>query len=328
MQPPAYAFAMAPMIITRREAVCAAIAHEETGHIPYSFQFTGPAAEMLAAHYGTDDLDAAIGNCIRCFGGPWWEFVNAPEEQLAHDAPSRVADVRGIGSYPEFYDTVSRLRETTDCFLLVTYYASLFEKAWFLRGMENLLVDMAQHEDYCDALFERIVTADLSMLEMMLGADVDGVLLGCDWGAQKSLLMGPDYWHRYIGPRHARMFKLIRQSGKAAFLHSCGNIFAVLPEVVEMGVQVLNPVQPECMDIREIKQRFGDRLAFWGGISTQQTLPRGTPEEVRREVREVAALLGAGGGYILSPAQSIQDDVPLANCLALIEEAQALLAPR
>jgi uroporphyrinogen decarboxylase len=312
--------------ITRREAVCAAIAHQDIGHTPYAIAFTGPAAATLAAHYGTSDLDAAIGNCMRCIGGPWWEFVNVPQDQLARDPPSRLPQVRGIGSYTEFYDTIAHLREATDCFILVTYYASLFEKAWFLRGMENLLVDMSQHPDYCEALFERIVTADLAMLEMMLAAEVDGVLLGCDWGSQKALLMGPGHWQRYIGPRHARMFKVIREAGKYAFLHSCGNIFAVLPEVVAMGVQVLNPVQPECMDLREIKARFGAALAFWGGISTQQTLPLGTPEQVRREVREVTALLGAGGGYIVSPAQSIQEDVPLANCLALIEEAQALFA--
>jgi len=314
------------MALTRRELVCAAIAHEDVGRIPYAIAFTEPAAEALAAHYGTENLDEATGNCMRMVPAPWWEFAAPPEDQLDPDPPSRLPDVRGLGSYTDFYDTITRLRETTDCFLLVTFYASLFEKAWFLRGMENLLVDMAVHEDYCEALFERIVTADLSMLEMMLSADVDGVLLGCDWGSQQALLMGPEFWHRYIGPRHARMFKRIRQAGKYAFLHSCGDIFAVLPDVVDMGVQVLNPVQPECMDIATIKSRFGDKLAFWGGISTQQTLPMGSPDDVRREVRAVAALLGARGGYILSPAQSIQDDVPLENCLALIEEAQALFA--
>lgn len=313
---------------TRREAVSAAIEHQDIGHLPYTLAFTGPAAEALAVHYRTADLDAAIGNCMRCIGGPWWEFVNIPEGQTDYDPPARLPDIRGIGSFPDLYETIARVRDTTDCFILVTYYASLFEKAWFLRGMENLLVDMAQNQDYCDALFERIMAADLHMLDMMLSADVDGVLLGCDWGSQKALLMGPDYWHRYIGPRHARMFRFIRQAGKYAFLHSCGNIFAVLPDVVEMGVQVLNPVQPECMDIREIKARFGDRLAFWGGISTQRTLPMGSPGDVRREVREVAARLGEHGGYILSPAQSIQEDVPLENCLALIEEAQALFAHR
>jgi uroporphyrinogen decarboxylase len=164
------------------------------------------------------------------------------------------------------------------------------------------------------------------MLEMVLSADVDGILLGCDWGSQQALMMGPENWRRYIGPRHARLFKRVRAAGKYAFLHSCGNILDVLPDVVDMGVQVLNPVQPECMDIGEIKTRFGRDLTFWGGISTQQTLPNGSPADVRREIRDVATLLGAGGGYILAPAQAIQDDVPLENCLALIEEAQRLFA--
>ncbi|MHB9129520.1 MAG: uroporphyrinogen decarboxylase family protein [Armatimonadota bacterium] len=312
------------MSLTRRELVCKAIAHEDTGRLPYSLMFTGTAATALAAHYGTDDLDEAIGNCIRGVGAPWWDFTNIPAEQQEPDVPSRLPEVRGVGSYTDFYAQITRLRENTDGFLLVYYYGSLFEKAWGLRGMENLLVDMAVNEDYCEALFERIVTADLMMLEMMLSADVDGVLLGCDWGSQQALMMGPDFWHRYIGPRHARMFRRTRESGKYAFLHSCGNIFAVLPDVVGMGVQVLNPVQPECMDIRRIKEQFGENLTFWGGISTQQTLPLGTPDDVRREVHEVAGILGKGGGYILSPAQAIQDDVPLENCLALIEEAQAL----
>ncbi len=312
------------MSLTRRELVYAAIAHEQTGRIPYALSFTGPAAEGLAAHYGTDDLDAAIGNCIRGVPGPWWQFTNAPEGQYDPDPPARVPDVQGVGSFTDYYAAITRLREETDAFLLVYYYASLFEKAWFQRGMENLLVDMAVHEDYCEALFERIVTADLAMLEMVLSADVDGILLGCDWGSQQALLMGPDNWRRYLGPRHVRLFQRIRAANKCAFLHSCGNILAVLPDVVAMGVQVLNPVQPECMELHEIAARFGGDLTFWGGISTQQTLPHGTPGDVRRDVRDVAALLGVRGGYILSPAQAIQDDVPLENCLALIDEAQAL----
>jgi len=314
------------MSLTRRELVQRAIAHEDCGRIPYALLFTGDAARMLSAHYGTDDLDGAIGNCIRGVGAPWWTFTNFPADQYAPDPPSRLPDVMGTGSYTDFYDGITRLRDTSDAFLLAFFYASLFEKAWFARGMENLLVDMAVHEAYCEALFERIVEADLMMLEMMLAADVDGVLLGCDWGSQQALLMGPEHWRRYIGPRHARMFRRIREAGKYAFLHSCGNIIAVLPDVVEMGVQVLNPVQPECLDLREVTARFGEALTFWGGISTQQTLPMGTPDDVRREAREAASVLGAGGGYILAPAQAIQGDVPLENCLALIAEAQALFA--
>ncbi len=313
------------MSLTRREAVIAAIEHRETGQIPYAFDFTAEAAERLQEHYGCEDLSAHIGNCIRDVPAPWWQFVNIPEEQLEPGVPSRLPDVQGRGSYEAMAEAIERLRETTDAFLLVRFYASLFEKAWFLRGMENLLADMLLHEEYCEALFERIVTADLMMLEMMLAADVDGVLLGCDWGSQQALLMSPAMWRRYIGPRHARMFRKIREAGKYAFLHSCGNIVAVLPEVVEMGVQVLNPAQPECMDLGALKDEFGDRLCFWGGVSTQQTLPYGTPDEVRAETREVARRLGKDGGYILAPAQGVQGDVPVENIVAMIEEAQRLL---
>ena len=310
--------------MTRRESVIAALSHEETGHTPYCFDFTAEASALLQEHYGCEDLAAHIGNCLRDVPGVWWGFVGIPEDQREPGVPSRLPGVQGLGSYTAMTEAIERLRETTDAFLLVRFYASLFEKAWFVRGMENLLADMLLHEEYCEALFERIVSADLMMLEMMLAADVDGVLLGCDWGSQQALMMGPAMWRRYIGPRHARMFRKIREAGKYAFLHSCGNIVAVLPEVVEMGVQVLNPAQPECMDIGALKDEFGAHLTFWGGVSTQQTLPYGTPEEVRRETREVAARLGKGGGYILSPAQGVQGDVPLANIVAMIEEAQGL----
>ncbi len=312
------------MSMTRRESVIAAINHQQTGHIPYAFDFTAEATAMLQEHYGCEDLSAHIGNCIRDVPGVWWQFVNVPEEQLEPGVPSRLPDVQGRGSYEAMTEALEQLRETTDAFLLVRFYASLFEKAWGLRGMENLLSDMLLHEEYCEALFERIVTADLMMLEMMLAAEVDGVLLGCDWGSQQALLMSPAMWRKYIGPRHARMFSKIREAGKYAFLHSCGNICDVLPDVTRMGVQVLNPAQPECMDIGMLKDEFGAHLTFWGGISTQQTLPYGTPDQVRADTREVAARLGKGGGYILSPAQSVQGDVPLENIVAMIEEAERL----
>ena len=311
--------------MTKRELVISAIKHKDTGRVPYSFGFTAEASAKLKAHYGCEDLEDRIGNCLRHVPAPWWQFVNVPEDQLQPGVPSRLPDVQGLGSFETMQESLQHLRETTDAFLLMAFYASLFEKAWFLRGMENLLADMLLHEEYCTALFDLIVESDLHMLEMVLAADVDGVLLGCDWGSQEALLMSPEMWHKYIGPRHARMFQRIREAGKFAFLHSCGNIRVVLPDVVEMGVQVLNPFQPECMDIGAIKDEFGDALCFWGGISTQQTLPYGTPEEVREETRQVAARLGQGGGYLLAPAQAIQEDVPLENILAMIESRPGVL---
>jgi uroporphyrinogen decarboxylase len=115
----------------------------------------------------------------------------------------------------------------------------------------------------------------------------------------------------------------VHEAGKDVWLHSCGKIEAILDDLIEMGVDVLNPVQPECMDIYRLKDKYGSRITFWGGISTQQTLPYGTPDEVRAEVDRVVTTMSRGGGYITSPAQDLQADVPLENVLALIEQARS-----
>ena len=114
----------------------------------------------------------------------------------------------------------------------------------------------------------------------------------------------------------------MRQAGKFLFVHSCGNIETIIPDLIAMGVQVLNPVQPECMDIRKVKREYGRDLCLWGGISTQQTLPYGKPEAVRREMAETLDFMRHGGGYILAPAQSIQADVPMENIEAVVEFAR------
>jgi uroporphyrinogen decarboxylase len=137
--------------------------------------------------------------------------------------------------------------------------------------------------------------------------------------------MSPEVWDDLILPGEEREYELVHAYGKDVWLHSCGCVDALVPKLIDIGLDVLNPVQPECMDIRALKASYGDRLAFWGGISTQQTLPFGDTEAVREEARRVRDLLGAGGGYILSPSQSIQDDVPVENIEALLEVARERL---
>ena len=134
--------------------------------------------------------------------------------------------------------------------------------------------------------------------------------------------MSPDTWQNLIRPGEQREYDLLKSYGKYVWIHSCGCIEKIIPSLIEMGVDVLNPVQPEAMDIARLKARYGNRLTFWGGLSTQKTLPYGTPEAVRAESRAVRKLMGTGGGYIFAPAQEIQSDVPAANMLALIESAK------
>lgn len=135
--------------------------------------------------------------------------------------------------------------------------------------------------------------------------------------------MSPTSWREMIKPGEKREYDLIKSYGKKVMVHSCGCILRIMPEIVELGVDILNPVQPECMDLKFLKETYGKDITFWGGISTQRTLPYGTPEDVRKETQEVIELLSENGGYITCSSQEIQTDVPYENLKALIETAKS-----
>lgn len=279
---------------------------QKAGLIPYS----------LAIYYG-------MGNCVLPVGCPWWGWKDLPLEYAEEEAPGFLPKTVGYGSYEGFAETVKNLKENTDAYVLVTIWGSHFEKANFARGIENFLADMAADPEYAQSLLDFIIHKNLVMLENIVNiAGIDGILLGSDWGSQRDLLMSPAVWRRMIRPGEEKEYKIIRDAGLDVWIHSCGDIRKIMPDLYEMGIDALNPVQPECMDIYELKDRYGDRITFWGGISTQRTLPYGTPEDVRREALEISRYMGRNGGYILAPSQEIQADVPYENLCALIEAAR------
>lgn len=311
--------------MTRRDIVKLAITHQDTDKIPYCVSFTPEAESLIKPHYPDGELQLAIGNYVYQIGPPWWNWHDLPESYKAFDAPETLPKTRGIGSYEDFYAQCRHIRETTDCYILATIWGSHFEKAYFARGIENFLADLVGNKEFSKELLDMIIRKNIVMLENIVSCpEVDGVLLGSDWGSQKSLLMSPRVWRELIAPGELKEYNLLKSAGKDVWIHSCGHVEAIIPDLIEMGVDVLNPLQPECMDIYEIKRKYGDRLAFWGGISTQQTLPHGTPEEVREETSKVLRAMSRGGGYIASPAQGIQDDVPVENMLALLLQLKEL----
>ena len=121
-------------------------------------------------------------------------------------------------------------------------------------------------------------------------------------------------------PRFQKLFERVRQHDKMVIMHCCGNAFEVIPDVIEIGLDVLESLQPEAMDIYEIKREYGKNIRLWGGLGTQQVLPFGTPEDVRNEIRHLVAEMGAGGGYILASAKPLMQEVPTENAIAVIEE--------
>jgi uroporphyrinogen decarboxylase len=266
-----------------------------------------------------------MGNHVLAVGCPWWDWYDLPPEYAAEEAPGFLPKTIGFGSYSEFVETVKNIKENTDAYVLVTIWGSHFEKAYFARGIENFLAYMAADPEYARDLLDMIIRKNLVMLENIVHIPgVDGILLGSDWGSQRDLLMSPACWRELIAPGEQKEYDLIHAAGKDVWVHSGGDIRRIFPDLAEMGVDALNPIQPECMDVYELKEKYGDRIAFWGGISTQKTLPYGTPEEVAEETRCLTAALAENGGYIIAPAQEIQSDVPFENLCALIDTANAL----
>lgn len=309
--------------MNRRELVRAAIAHEETPVVPYAIDFTADAVALLSEAMDVDDVGAWVDNDVQTIGVPWWRWHELGPEWSGTDPPTTRPTVIGTGSYDNLADNVKAARDASDKYFLVRIYGSHFEKAYFARGFENLLADIGAEPDFARRLHETIVEKNLVMLENVLALEeIDGVLLGSDWGSQRGPLISPDVWDEMIRPGEQREYDLIHACGKDVWVHSCGDIAPLVPRLVEMGLDVLNPVQPEAMDVAALKENHGAELTFWGGVSTQQTLPYGTPEDVAAEARRVRDLLRRGGGYIFSPAQSIQGDVPVENILALVEVAR------
>jgi uroporphyrinogen decarboxylase len=147
------------------------------------------------------------------------------------------------------------------------------------------------------------------------------VKLGDDWGQQRGLIMGPDYWHEFIKPYLARIFRQVKDAGKFMFLHSCGDVDELFDPLIEIGLDNFNPFQPEVMDIFDLLKSYRGRLTFHGGLSTQQLLPYGSPREIRTESERLLKT-GMDGGYIFAPSHAVEGDVPLENMLAFIEAAQ------
>ena len=320
--------------MTRRELVKAAIEHRETDRVPYNLRPDGEMQKVLREHLGPSDAppltlgrldlnDRFFDNDVEMIAIPWWTWHNLAPDWREPATPTSLAVVRGTGSYGSFYDDLAAYREQSDRYILATIYGSHFEKAYFARGIENFLADFGQDYGFVKRFLTSIVDKNMVMLENILHCPgIDGVLLGSDWGSQQGLLFSPTMWDDLIRPGEQREYDLIHAYGKDVWVHSCGKIDVLIPRLIEMGVDVLNPLQPECMDVPAIKRDHGDKLAFWGGISTQQVLPFGTADEVRAEARSFKAMMRQGGGYIFAPAQDIQKDVPLENVLALLEVAR------
>lgn len=210
---------------------------------------------------------------------------------------------------------------------MVNCIGSVFEFAWYLRGFPQFMFDLATQPSMACAIMDVLLEFQMRQFDELLkrvGDLVDVVLVGDDLATQKGPLISPEVYRKYIKPRQKTLYTFVKERTKAPlFYHSCGAVEPFLPDLVEIGVDIINPVQVSAsgMDTKRLKKLYGSELTFWGGIDTQRVLPFGTPEEVREEVQRRIDDLAPGGGYVLCAVHNIQADVPPENIVALYEEA-------
>ena len=197
----------------------------------------------------------------------------------------------------------------------------LFELAWGLRGMEQFLVDLVENEAMARTLLDLLTEINLLVTRRAAEAGADILITGDDVATQRGMMMSPELWRKWFKPRLKAIYATAKKANPdiLTWYHSDGDCRAVIPDLIAVGLDILNPVQPECMDPEEIKRQYGDRLAFWGTIGTQTTMPFGSPEEVKRVVKERIETMGRGGGLLLAPTHVLEPDVPWENVHAFVE---------
>jgi len=327
-----------------KERIHTILEHREADIVPYNVSFTIPARERMAAHLGDSDFESKIGNHLAEAGpdrpmlqiapGMWrdefgvaWnrtvdQDIGTPEGFILPE-PS----IRGY-RFPDpddtsRFDTIrTAIDAHADKFIVFDVGFSLFERAWTMRGMPELLTDMIDHADFVDELLDAILEWNMAVVSHALRYDIDAVMFGDDWGSQRGLIMGAKHWRRFLKPRLAAMYSQVKDAGKRVFIHSCGDVKELFPELIEIGLDCFNPFQPEVIDPFRAKREYGGRLSFYGGISIQKTLPYGTPDDVRRTVKRLLSEVGKGGGYIAGPSHAIPKDVPPENIAAMLEVLQ------
>jgi uroporphyrinogen decarboxylase len=332
--------------MSKRDVVIEALRFRPVPYTPWDWGPTSQCAQRLREYLRTDDLEplldphflslgAAIGrsepvdeNHVRDRYGVVWDRTVDKDIGTPCDWPIRTpADLDGYefpdAGDPSWYAGIPKaLARHPDRFSIYCLGFSLYERGWTLRGMVDLLMDMVDRPAFVERLLDRIVEHNLQQVHTALEQGVDAVYFGDDYGQQRGLIFGIDHWRHFIKPRLARMFAPVREAGKFVTMHSCGCVQELFDDLVEIGLNMFNPFQPEVMDVFALLPRYHGRLAFHGGMSVQKILPFGSEDEVRRQTRKLIEAGGAGG-YVFSPSHAVPYDVPPRNLVAMVEELKS-----
>ena len=336
--------------MNRKERMHRAITYQEVDRIPTQINYTAGMGQMMADYFNiaVADLPEFLGNhMIRVdmdFPGvlsedgrvkfDWWGVGFDTKEEGYFAAVSPLKENPDLDNYPWPDPTDPNLllgaekiikEKGDDYFITPNFGFVLFERAWTLRGFEQFFMDMATDPGFTNELFDRITDIQLQLIHRYIDLGVAGGYFGDDYGAQKNLLFSPRMWRTYIKPRLARLFAPFTERGLPILMHSDGQIQKILPDLVEIGLTTLNPVQPEVLDHQWLVDNFAGKLAFYGGVSTQTVLPYGTADEVKTAVSSaISTLAPNNSGLLAAPSHRMMTDIPLSNVAAMLDAFKEL----
>ena len=350
--------------MTHKERFLTAIHHEEPDRVPICVWYTPEAEKKMLERLGVDSdrtetykaaggplpilmghdfLISWVGPCTGYYARPdkeytdeWgigWKWFDNPSGAFTEMVRHPLAGIKDPAEFqmPDFtredrYQGARMLMEQygEEYGIMAGVACTLFELAWYLRGMEQVLADMVGEKDFAHAYLDKLMgwieTAGRKFAQM----GVDVIWIGDDVGTQNRMMISPAMFREFLKPRYAKLFaewKRINPRVKIAF-HTDGYVYPILADLVEIGLDILNPVQPKSMDPAKVKRDFGDHLTLWGTVDIQEVMPFGTVEDVAEEVRLRVRTAGKGGGLILSPAHNIQAEVPIENIFAFYNAAK------
>lgn len=342
-----------------RERVIAAFSHKVPDRVPVFADYVPEVKAKLMEHFHTNDyyeMCVKIGNDMLMSGAgigasyygdqdeyicPWgctWKYfenndgryTEIVDHPLQNDmdgsklAAYQIPDPEAEEVYLPARRLVEKYKKTH--FIAASITCSIFEAGWYLHGLEDTIMDMFAAPDYANALFDKVMEYPLRAGLRLIDENVDMLWLGDDVGMQQTMMMSPDMWREYLKPRMKKLISSFKEKNPDIIVayHSCGYIVPIIEDLIEIGLDVLNPIQPLAMDPAGIKEACGDRLCYWGAICVQETLPKGSEQDIREEVALRMQTIGKGGGYMMSPAHTIQADTSLENVLAFYRAAKEL----
>jgi len=305
--------------MNKRDVIYKVLHHEKPPYTPWSFKFTQEPRLALEKYYSCDDLDIPLDNHILNLGSDIGFFEEVQKDQF-RDVFGVIWDRtidKDIGNPtypiiteanskeynlpdpldPRFFEGIEEtINSKPDLFRVFQIGFSLFERAWAMRGMENLLMDFYVNPDFVHRFLDDIADYNIEQLKEACKYEIDAVYFGDDWGQQTGLIMGSKLWHEFLLPPISRMYKAVKKEYRLVMIHSCGKVDELFPSLIEAGLDCFNPFQPEVMDVHQIHSKYKNKLSFHGGLSIQRTLPYGSAEDVRAESEKLLKMGSSGPG--------------------------------